>query len=217
MMMTALVMSRAGFWPIFIYPGPACGKGQCGRCHLQVGAAMSVYQAQSSGGAGHVHPLLLSSVKSHMGHAEPAAGVLGLARLAAQALQAVVSPTLHLRTLNPYLHSALLQSGRSELSVQLNRQLLPWSLPGSHATGGRRLGGVSSFAFMGTNAHVMVAGPGHAGHNTPAGEAHFRTYRFCAACLWACVTQMHALLVCCHSPQACCQFQCVTCSLLGCM
>jgi len=80
-----------------------------------------------------------------------------------QATQAAVAPILHLRTLNPYLHSAL--SGDS-LLTQVARQSLPWpastrahSLGSSSIPEGRLLGGVSSFAFMGTNGHALVAGP----------------------------------------------------------
>jgi acyl transferase domain-containing protein len=46
---------------------------------IEVGAAVSVLQP-----AGSANRLLLTGLKSEMGHAEPAAGVLGLARLAAQ-------------------------------------------------------------------------------------------------------------------------------------
>jgi acyl transferase domain-containing protein len=46
---------------------------------IEVGAAVSVLQPPGSSTR-----LLLTGLKSEMGHAEPAAGVLGLARLAAQ-------------------------------------------------------------------------------------------------------------------------------------
>lgn len=49
---------------------------------IEVGAATSVLQPRKS--YGQTHHLLLSSFKSEGGHAEPAAGVMGLLRLAAQ-------------------------------------------------------------------------------------------------------------------------------------
>lgn len=104
--------------------------------------------------------------------------------LALQATQAAVSPILHLRTVNPYLHSALLGTSHTTTQpfVQLPRQSLPWSPLAAAAPGaadsrgfswqqqGHLLGGVSGFAFMGTNGHAMVAGPAVT-TNTATGEA----------------------------------------------
>lgn len=49
---------------------------------IEVGAATSVLQPPK--GSGQSHHLLLSAFKSEGGHAEPAAAVMGLLRLAAQ-------------------------------------------------------------------------------------------------------------------------------------
>lgn len=46
---------------------------------IEVGAAVSVLQPTGSN-----KPLLLTGLKSELGHSEPAAGVMGLLRLAAQ-------------------------------------------------------------------------------------------------------------------------------------
>eukprot|EP00883_Tetradesmus_obliquus_P011533 jgi/Sobl393_1/4315/SZX67650.1 len=122
---------------------------------IEVGAAVSVLQPPGS-----TQRLLLTGLKSEMGHAEPAAGVLGLARLAAQAVHAATAPILHLRTINPYLHSALAGAAAGS-RVQVPRQSLPWSASSSSGSmaGGRLVGSVSSFAFMGTNGHTIIAGP----------------------------------------------------------
>lgn len=72
-----------------------------------------------------------------------------------QATQAAVAPILHLRTVNPYLHSAL-HSPTGSLLTQVPRTTLPWS---NQTPQGCLVGGVSSFAFMGTNGHALVAGP----------------------------------------------------------
>jgi acyl transferase domain-containing protein len=56
---------------------------------IEVGAAMSVLQPGKS--SSHpTHHLLLSSFKSEGGHAEPAAAIMGLLRLAAQVSQRTV-------------------------------------------------------------------------------------------------------------------------------
>jgi acyl transferase domain-containing protein len=75
-------------------------------------------------------------------------------------VHAAIAPILHLRTINPYLHSALAGSQASSLGVQVPRQGLPWASIGSSSMSeGRLFGSVSSFAFMGTNGQTIVAGP----------------------------------------------------------
>lgn len=107
---------------------------------IEVGAAAAVLlQPASSGG----RPLLMSSSKAQLGHAEPAAGIVGLLRLRAQIAHAAVAPMLHLRHVNPYLGSVLRAGGGGgSAPVQLARAALPWA-----AVEGRAAG-VSSFAFM---------------------------------------------------------------------
>lgn len=76
---------------------------------------------------------------------------------ALQATQAAVAPILHLRTVNPYLHSALHSTADGTgLHAQVPRTALPWP---TSASQGLLVGGINSFAFMGTNGHALVAGP----------------------------------------------------------
>lgn len=77
-----------------------------------------------------------------------------------QAVHAATAPILHLRTINPYLHSALAGAAAGS-RVQVPRQGLPWSASssGGGMAGGRLVGSVSSFAFMGTNGQTIIAGP----------------------------------------------------------
>ena len=52
-------------------------------------------------------PILLSAAKSVMGHAEPAAGAVGLLSLLSSLASFQQQPTLHLRILNPLMASAM--------------------------------------------------------------------------------------------------------------
>ena len=77
--------------------------------------------------------------------------------------QAGFAPLLQLRHLNPYLSAAL---GTSlEAGVMMPRLSTPWARGGEEKVA---CGGVSSFAFMGTNAHVIIS----QGITKPIGE-HF--------------------------------------------
>lgn len=66
----------------------------------------------------------------------------------AQIAQQLLSPVLHLRTVNPYLAAAMSSGGRGEAEggVAAPRQPAPWAA----VAGGQAalLGGVSGFAFM---------------------------------------------------------------------
>ncbi len=57
--------------------------------------------------------LVLAAVKSAVGHAEPAAGVSGLAHALLQSQQAAAQPILHLRGVNPHVGAIMSQGPRS--------------------------------------------------------------------------------------------------------
>jgi hypothetical protein len=100
-------------------------------------------------------PLTLSAAKSCMGHAEPAAGVVGVTRLALLLGQQEVDPLLTLRTLNPYVASAVAGAAQhgDTYRTLAPRQLMAAASP----TDAPLIGGISSFAFQGTNAHAVIS------------------------------------------------------------
>ncbi|MFX3681342.1 MAG: type I polyketide synthase [bacterium] len=91
-------------------------------------------------------PLLIGSIKSNFGHGEAAAGIAGLIK--------VVLALQH-ETLPAHLHAAPPSSriDWADLPLQIVNAATPWP----HQDGRRRIAGVSSFGFGGTNAHVVVA------------------------------------------------------------
>ncbi|KAH8326055.1 hypothetical protein KR067_013719 [Drosophila pandora] len=86
-------------------------------------------------------PLLIGSVKSNMGHAEPASGVSALAKMIIAMEEGVIPRNLHYHTPNPAVPA--LVEGRLKV-VDRN---LPWQ-------GG--IVGLNSFGFGGANAHVVL-------------------------------------------------------------
>jgi acyl transferase domain-containing protein/NAD(P)-dependent dehydrogenase (short-subunit alcohol dehydrogenase family)/ubiquinone/menaquinone biosynthesis C-methylase UbiE/acyl carrier protein len=92
-------------------------------------------------------PLLIGSIKASFGHLEAAAGIAGLMKLVLAIEQGEVPPLLHLKNVNPHIDWSL-------APVALPTQAVPW--PGEASA---RAGGVSSFGFSGTNAHVLVTAP----------------------------------------------------------
>jgi acyl transferase domain-containing protein len=97
-------------------------------------------------------PLLIGSVKSNIGHIEPAAGIAGLIKVVLALQQQQIPPHLHFHQPNPYIPW-------DKLPITVPTQLTAWP----SQTGGR-LAGISSFGMSGTNVHVIV---GEAPPNTP--------------------------------------------------
>jgi myxalamid-type polyketide synthase MxaD len=96
--------------------------------------------------------LPVGSVKSNFGHAESAAGVAGLIKLALSLERREIPASLHCSPPNPGIDW---QSNRLRVPTAAE----PWRLsPGQSS----RVGAVSSFGFSGTNAHLII-GEGPAG------------------------------------------------------
>jgi acyl transferase domain-containing protein/SAM-dependent methyltransferase len=89
-------------------------------------------------------PLLIGSVKTNLGHLEAAAGIAGLIKVVQSLRRQAIPQNLHFHQGNP-----LIEWGALNLAVAT--QARPWT-----PIAGRRIAGVSSFGFSGTNAHVLV-------------------------------------------------------------
>lgn len=88
--------------------------------------------------------LRLGSVKSNLGHLEPAAGAAGLIKLALMLRHATVPASLHATPPNPHI-----AWDRLPLRVAATAEAWPQGdTP--------RAGGVSAFGFSGTNAHAVL-------------------------------------------------------------
>jgi 3-oxoacyl-(acyl-carrier-protein) synthase/enoyl-CoA hydratase/carnithine racemase/acyl carrier protein/thioredoxin reductase len=87
-------------------------------------------------------PLAVGGVKANIGHAEPAAGMTGLLKLALGLRSGEAAPNAQLRVLNPFLGGTLRVAGF--LPVQLAEAMV-----GS-------VGSVSSFGYSGTIVHAVL-------------------------------------------------------------
>ncbi|OBF93747.1 polyketide synthase [Mycobacterium sp. 852002-51152_SCH6134967] len=90
-------------------------------------------------------PLLIGSVKTNIGHLEAGAGVAGLIKTALVLKHGYIPAHLHLQ--NPTSQVSL-----TELKLDVPRAGRPFPA-------GRRIAGVNSFGFGGTNAHAVLAEP----------------------------------------------------------
>jgi acyl transferase domain-containing protein/NADPH:quinone reductase-like Zn-dependent oxidoreductase/acyl carrier protein len=90
--------------------------------------------------------LPIGSVKTNIGHLESAAGVAGLIKLLLGLEHGMVPTQLHWERPSEHVRW-------SELPLEVVTEPRAWE-----PIAGRRIGGVSSFGFSGTNAHVIVEG-----------------------------------------------------------
>ena len=89
-------------------------------------------------------PLLAGTVKTNLGHLEAAAGIVGLIKTTMALQRGTIPANLHFESPNPHIPF-------DELRLKVVDEPTAWPV-----TGRRRLAGVSSFGFGGTNAHLIL-------------------------------------------------------------
>jgi acyl transferase domain-containing protein/acyl carrier protein len=99
-------------------------------------------------GQGHSqeNPLLIGSVKTNIGHLEPAAGISGLIKVVMAMCHKTLPAGLHFNTPNPYIPW-------DTVPVEVVSRSRPWQPGGEDSI---RRAGISAFGFSGTNAHVIL-------------------------------------------------------------
>ena len=132
-------LTQAGIAPSEVTYLEAHGTGTSIGDPIEVEAAKAVLGEAKSDAP----PLLMGAVKANIGHAENASGMASLAKVVNCLQHNEIPGQPHFEKLNPRISLA-----GTRLSVAATPQ--PWP----HAT--RRIAGISSFGFGGTNAHIVV-------------------------------------------------------------
>jgi acyl transferase domain-containing protein/acyl carrier protein len=130
-------LADAGVDPATVGYLEAHGTGTPVGDPVEMAALVEVYGASRQRRA-------VGSVKTNLGHTEPAAGVIGLIKAVQTVRHGVIAPNLHFSG-----WGAGVDPGESGLFVPV--QTTPWPV----AEGPRRAG-VSSYGFSGTNAHLLL-------------------------------------------------------------
>jgi acyl transferase domain-containing protein len=135
-------LRRAGVRPDEIGYVEAHGTGTPVGDPIEMRALASALSAERPA----TDPLLIGSIKTNIGHLEAGAGVAGLIKAALVARHGYIPANLHLG--EPTRHVSF-----SELNIDVPATGRPFP------AGKRRVVGVNSFGFGGTNAHVVLAEP----------------------------------------------------------
>lgn len=135
------VLRRSGLAPDDVDYIEAHGTGTAVGDPVEATAIGAVYGRCRSQG----QPLPIGSLKTNLGHMEPASGLAGLIKSVLVLKNRALPPSLHLATPNPNIDFAALN-----LDVVNNYRTFPKA--------SRKLlaAGVNSFGFGGTNAHVLL-------------------------------------------------------------
>jgi acyl transferase domain-containing protein len=136
-------LASAGVTPAEVDYVEAHGTGTPLGDPIEVRALGNVFGA----GRAAEHPLLIGSVKTNVGHLESAAGIAGLIKVALSLQYEEIPAHLHLASINPLI-------ALDAIPAVIPTRTVPWP-----ARGSRRLAGVSSFGFSGTNAHAVLEAP----------------------------------------------------------
>ena len=95
----------------------------------------------------------IGSVKSNIGHLEGAAGIVSLTKVLLQMKNKMIVPSLHSKTLNPYIDF-------KNSPFKVPQKLIPWERPQIEEDGilkeYPRRACISSFGAGGSNAHILV-------------------------------------------------------------
>ncbi len=91
------------------------------------------------------NPLVLGAVKTNIGHTEAAAGMAGLIKVVLSLQHAHIPANMHFNELNPHIDL-------NAIPAKIPVNGTEWKTKPDM----RRIAGVSSFGFSGTNAHVIV-------------------------------------------------------------
>jgi surfactin synthase thioesterase subunit/3-oxoacyl-(acyl-carrier-protein) synthase/acyl carrier protein len=91
-----------------------------------------------------VHPCWIGSVKTNIGHLEPAAGIASIIKVALALKNKTIPP--HLNFINPNPHIAF-----EKYQFKIPNEMTAWPKYGSV-----RVAGLSGFGFGGSNAHIVM-------------------------------------------------------------
>jgi acyl transferase domain-containing protein len=107
---------------------------------IEVDALARVFQPAQDG----TTPVTLGSVKTNLGHLEAASGIAGLLKVVLMLRHGKIAPHLHFKKPSPHI-------AWERCPFAIPTKLIDWT-----PVSGKRIAGISSFGFSGSNAHIII-------------------------------------------------------------
>jgi acyl transferase domain-containing protein/thioesterase domain-containing protein/acyl carrier protein len=145
---------QAGVMPDQIGYVEAHGTGTPLGDPIEMQALCEIFRA-TPGDRASAAPCYVASVKANVGHMETVSGVAGLIKVILMMQHDTIVPQTGFETLNPHINLA-------GTRLAIPTEPIAW-----RADGARRIAGISSFGFGGTNTHLIVESSG----KSPLAEA----------------------------------------------
>lgn len=132
-------LTKAGVAPHDISYVEAHGTGTPLGDPIEIDSLKAVLLA----GRSSTQPCIVGSVKTNIGHLESAAGIAGVIKVVLSLYHQAIPPHLHLKKINPLINL-------ENTPIVIPTSVMPWP------DAPRRLAGISSFGFGGTNCHIVL-------------------------------------------------------------
>jgi acyl transferase domain-containing protein/acyl-CoA synthetase (AMP-forming)/AMP-acid ligase II/acyl carrier protein len=150
-------IQMAGIAPEEVDYVEAHGTGTSLGDPLEIEALQQAYHTGSR-----QHPLLTGSLKSNIGHLESAAGIAGLMKILLSFRHQQIPGNLHFHRPNPLIPW-------ETLKIKVVDKAVSW--PANK----KRMAGISSFGFSGTNAHAIIEAPAFHRYTSPEKDTYVCT------------------------------------------
>jgi acyl transferase domain-containing protein/SAM-dependent methyltransferase/acyl carrier protein len=109
---------------------------------IEMEALIEVFRSRSP----HAGKVSVGSIKTNFGHTEAASGIAGLLKLVVSLQHQAIPASLHFKTPSPFIPW-------SDIPFSVPTTTKKWQVETGQA---KRIGGVSSFGFSGSNAHIVL-------------------------------------------------------------
>ena len=135
-------LNNAGISPDQVSYIEAHGTGTSLGDPIEIRALASVFKNHKKS-----TPLIVGSVKTNIGHLEAASGIASLIKVALSIKHKIIPKHLHLKSLNQYIDW-------QSIPIHIPTESCDW--PKAYE---RRIAGISSFGFSGSNVHMILEEP----------------------------------------------------------
>ena len=134
-----------------------------------LGDPIEVQALEESYGRGRKSCVVMGTAKTNVGHCETAAGIVGVLKALMSMEKGEMSRHLHLQKLNEYIGVELME----RMKCVIGNEEIEWKKKGEEK---KKICGVSSFGFSGTNCHLILEEERDFGEEVEEGKNEYEVF-----------------------------------------